>query len=150
MPGPMAGLGRRGPAGRKRQATQYLQSLVSGKGGKEGERVGGFFFPLFFCPTPTRGKGFLSPGMCRGAHGALCWRVREDAAKQQGGQGCGVRSKKDRFSGLRWVKDYRKAVPSPCNPPTALPLPLSLPSPGAGQQGKEGSTQDPTPVSSRA
>lgn len=40
VPGLVARLGRRGLAGRKRQAAHYLQSLVSGKGGREWERTG--------------------------------------------------------------------------------------------------------------
>lgn len=61
---------------------QYLQSLVSGEGGMEGGSgifFVGFYFIFYFFPPPLHGKGFLPA---------------EGAAKQQGGQGHGARSKK--------------------------------------------------------
>lgn len=48
--------GAQGPAEHKRQATQYLQSLVLGKEGKEGGKDG--FFPLIFVPLLPMARGF--------------------------------------------------------------------------------------------
>lgn len=137
-----------GPAGHEEQATQYLQSLVLGKAGREGERVHFCFFPPPAHQEQFRLFGGIMavaalspPAAAVGDRAGTCRKLAGRAELWGKGR------KKDQCSGLRWVKDYRKAVPSPSNPPAALPLPSPHPSLGTWQQGKESSTRDPTPVS---
>lgn len=67
-------------------------------------------FSFAFWPPPTHGKGFCPLGgigkhtmLCAGGCGKMPQSSREGRATGRG-------AKKDRFSGLCWVKGYRKAV----------------------------------------
>lgn len=133
-PHPTPGPTHRGQAGHKRQ---YLQSLVSGKGGRKREMVLCCLFLFLF--------SFPLPPMVR------CFACRKMPQSSREGRATGRGAKKTGSLSDIGQKDYRKAVPSPCNlPPTPPPFPSCrlFPPQELGQQ--EGSTQDPTPVSSRA